>query len=47
MELVQVETNQTFQDWLAAHADDNYKEQAGIWQFPRNVKDIHSLIQSK
>jgi len=41
--LVHEDTNQDLATWLGAHADPNYRAQAGTWLFPADVNALDGL----
>ena len=41
--LVHEDTNQDFATWLGAHADQNYRAQAGAWLFPADLSALNGL----
>ena len=45
--LVHEDTNQDFATWLGAHADPNYRAQAGTWLFPADVNALNGLRPRK
>jgi len=45
--LVHEDTNQNFAAWLGAHANLNYRTQAGAWLFPADVNALNGLRSRK